>query len=84
MIIKIRKYIAKVKEFNEHEDGSITKDVSEIVLNGQRFSPSSVERHIPRGAILIGSGWKELSYEVDTEKLEKFLMENGEPVTNEK
>ena len=84
MTIKIRKYVAKVAEFNEHEDGSITKDVREIALDGKRFNPSSVERHIPRGSILLESGWRELSYEVDTAKLEKFLEENGEPVTNEK
>ena len=84
MTIKIRKYIAKVAEFNEHNDGSISKEVREIVLKGQRFSSSSVERHIPRGAILLESGWREVAYEVDTAKLEKFLEENGEPVTNEK
>ena len=84
MIVKIKKYIAKVAEFKEHMDGSISKEIREIALNGKRFSASSIERRIPRGAILVESGWRELSYEVDTEKLEKFLDENGEPVTDEK
>ena len=53
MIAKIRKYVAKVVDFVEHEDGTISKEVEEIVLKGQRFSPASVERHIPRGTRLL-------------------------------
>lgn len=48
MIIKIRKYVAKVAEFREHEDGSISKEVREITLDGKRFSPPRrVEAHSP-------------------------------------
>lgn len=83
MIIKIKKYVAKVVDFVEHEDGTISKEVKEIVLKGQRFTPASVERHIPRGTRLLDSGWKETAYEIDSEKLEQFLTANGKPVTAE-
>ena len=83
MIIKIRKYVAKVAEFKEHEDGSISKEVHEITLEGKRFSPAAVWKHIPRGAKLLESGWKESSYEIDSDKLEQFLAANGKPATAE-
>lgn len=78
MKIVIKKYVAKVSQFVEHEDGSITKETREIVLDGKRFTPESVERAIPRSCQLIDSGWKETAYEVDTGKLEMFCKENGE------
>ena len=80
MIIKIRKYVAKVAEFKEHEDGTISKEVREIALDGKRFGPSTVWKHIPREAKLLESGWKDTDYEVDAEKLEQFLAANGKPV----
>lgn len=83
MIIKIRKYVAKVAEFKEHEDGTISKEVREIALEGKRFTPASVWKHIPREAKLLESGWKEMAYEIDSDKLEQFLAANGKPVTAE-
>ena len=83
MIINIRKYVAKVAEFREHEDGTISKEVREITLDGKRFTPSSVWKRIPREAKLLESGWKETAYEVDAEKLEQFLAANGKPVAAE-
>ena len=80
MIIKIRKYVAKVAEFREHEDGTVSKEVREIALDGKRFSPATVLKKIPREAKLEEMGWKETSYEIDTDKLEMFLTENGKPV----
>lgn len=80
MIVKIKKYVAKVSIFNEHEDGSISKEVREIALDGKRFNPSTVWKHIPRGANLLESGWKETAYEIDSDKLEQFLTENGKHV----
>ena len=80
MIIKIRKYVAKVSEFREHEDGTVSKEVREIALDGKRFSPATVLKKIPREAKLEEMGWKETSYEIDTDKLEMFLTENGKPV----
>ena len=77
MIIKIRKYVAKVAEFKENEDGSISKEVREITLNGKRFSHDTVLKHIPREAKLVESGRKEMAFEVDRDKLEQFLAENG-------
>lgn len=83
MIVKIKKYVAKVSIFKEHEDGTISKEVREITLDGKRFSPSTVWKHIPREAKLLESGWKETAYEIDSDKLEQFLTANGKPVTAE-
>ena len=84
MIIKIKKYVAKVSEFKEHEDGTISKEVREITLEGKRFNPSTVWNRIPREAELLESGWKETAYEIGDDELEKFLSENGKPVAAEK
>ncbi len=84
MIIKIKKYVAKVARFVENEDtGVITKEVSEITLNGQRFSEASVWKQIPRDAKLISHGYVEEAFEVDTDALHKFCMENGKPVVKD-
>ena len=81
MIVKIKKYVAKVSRFVENaESGEIRKEVSEIVLDGQRFGKNSVEKRIPREYGLISHGWVEKAYNVDQEILEKFLIENGQPV----
>ena len=81
MIVKIKKYVAKEATFKEHEDGTITKEVQEIALDGKRFSPATVWKLIPRDSKLLESGWKETAYEIDSDKLEKFLSENGKLVT---
>ena len=82
MIVKIKKYVAKVSRFDEiAESGEIRKEVSEIVLDGQRFGKNSVEKRIPREYSLISHGWIEKEYEVDPAALEKFLVENGKLVT---
>ena len=83
MIVKIKKYVAKVSIFKEHEDGSISKEVQEITLDGKRFSPATVWKKIPREAKLEEMGWRETTYEIDTDKLEMFLSENGKLVTAE-
>ena len=83
MIIKLRKYVAKVAEFKEHEDGTISEDVREIALNGKRFGPSAVLKRIPREARLLESGWKEMAYEIDEGKLEMFLKDHGTALTAE-
>lgn len=83
MIIKIRKYVAKVAEFKEHDDGSISKEVREIALEGKRFSPAAIWKRIPREAKLLESGWRETAYEIDADTLEKFLTANGKPVAAE-
>ena len=82
MIVKIKKYVAKVSIYREHEDGSITKEVEEITLDGKRFSPATVWKKIPREAKLEEMGWLETSYEIGVEELEKFLSENGKQVEN--
>lgn len=83
MIIKIKKYVAKVATFKEHGDGTITKEVQEIALEGKRFSPATVWKLVPREAKLLESGWRETAYEIDVDGLEKFLAENGKPVAAE-
>ena len=77
MIIKIRKYVARVAEFVENDDGSISKEVREITLDGKRFSPAAVLKKIPRESKLEEMGWKKMAFEVDRDKLEQFLAENG-------
>lgn len=83
MTIKIKKYVATIAEFVEHDDGTITKEVKEIALKGQRFSEASVRKQIPRDAKLISHGYDEHAYEVDADALEAYCKENGKPVTNE-
>ena len=83
MIVKIKKYVAKVSIFKEHEDGSISKEVREITLDGQRFSPAIVLKKIPREAKLEEMGWRETAYKIDTGKLEMFLKDHGEALTAE-
>ena len=73
MVVKIKKYVAKVSIFKEHEDGSISKEVREITLDGKRFNPATVWKKIPREAKLLESGWRETAYEIDPDKLEEFL-----------
>ena len=81
MIVRIKKYVAKVSRFVENaESGEIHKEVSEIVLDGQRFGKNSVEKRIPRECSLISHGWVEKEYNIDPEILEKFLNEYGSPV----
>ena len=80
MTIKVKKYIAKVAQFVEHENGSISKEVSEITITGKRISEASVWKQIPRDARLLEHGYVETAYEVDEEQLEKFCKEHGKPV----
>ena len=80
MIIKIKKYVAKVAKFVEHENGSITKEISEIALNGLRFREAGVWKQIPRDCKLISHGYVEQAYEVDTDALHEFCITNGKPV----
>lgn len=84
MKIVIKKYVAKVSKFVEHEDGTITKENREIVLDGKRFTPKTAERAIPRNCQLIDSGWVETVYEVDGGKLEMFCKEHGVEVASKK
>lgn len=83
MIVKIKKYVAKVSIFRENEDGTISKEVREIILDGKRFRPDTVLKKIPREAKLEEMGWRETAYEITVDVLEKFLSENGKLVTAE-
>lgn len=83
MIIKIKKYVATVAQFVEHDDGSITKETEDITLNGQRFSEASVWKQIPRDAKLVSHGYKEACYEIDADALEAFCKENGKPAAKD-
>lgn len=83
MIIKIKKYVAKIAQFIEHEDGSISKEVSEITLKGRRFSEAGVLKQIPRDAKLVSHGYKDEAYEVDDDKLREWCKANGKPVSKD-
>lgn len=84
MIVKIKKYVAKVARYVENEEtGAITKEVSEITLNGSRFSEASVLKQIPRDAKLLSHGYVEHAFEVDTDTLYQFCMDNGKPVVKD-
>lgn len=83
MIIKVKKYVAKVSQFVEHEDGTITKEISDVVITGQRISEAGVWKQIPRDAKLISHGYIEESYEVDTDKLTEWLKSNGKVVAKD-
>lgn len=80
MVVKIKKYVAKVAMFSEHEDGTITKEIREITLKGQRFSETTVWKQIPRDARLISHGYVEDSYEVDADKLSEWCKANGSAI----
>ena len=81
MVIKIKKYVAQVAQYVEHEDGTISKEMRSITLKGQRFSEASVWKQIPRDAKLVSHGYVEEAYEVDSDKLAAWCKENGAPVT---
>ena len=81
MIVKIKKYVAKVSIFKEHEDGTISKETQEIALDGKRFNPAIVSKKIPREAKLEEMGWRETAYDIDTDKLEMFLKDHGKALT---
>lgn len=81
MKITVKKYIAKVAQFVEHEDGHITKETREIEIKGQRMSEAGVLKQIPRTAELVSHGYVETVFEVDSDKLTAWLAENGEVVT---
>lgn len=80
MIIKVKKYVAKVARYVENPDGTITKETEEIVLSGKRFSKAGVWKQIPRDAKLLEHGYVEKTYDVDPDKLLKWCEENGKPV----
>lgn len=83
MIIKIKKYVATVSRYVEHDDGTITKTEDEITLKGQRFSEASVWKQIPSDAKLISHGYVEQVFEVDTDALHEFCITNGKPVSKD-
>ena len=83
MVIKIKKYVAKVAQYVEHEDGTISKEMESITLKGQRFSEASVWKQIPRDAKLISHGYVEEAFDVDADKLAAWCKENGKPVASE-
>lgn len=83
MIIKTKKYIAKVADYVEHEDGTITKETTEIEIKGKRMSEAGVLKQIPRTAKLIKHGYIEEAYEVDSDNLAEWLKTNGKRVDNE-
>lgn len=83
MIIKIRKYVATVSKYVEHDDGSITKQTENITLKGSRFSEASVWKQIPRDCKLVSHGYVEETFEVDADALAAWCNENGKKIDRE-
>lgn len=71
MKIGIKRYIATFKIIDG--DKVCTQDM-EIV--GQRIRPQTVKKQIPENSILVGGRYETKFYDVDKDKLEKFLIEN--------
>ena len=82
MKITVKKYVAKVAEYVEHDNGTITKETRLIEIKGQRMSEAGVLKQIPRNAQLVEHGYVEKTFNVDTDKLISWLAENGEVVEN--
>lgn len=80
MIIKIKKYVATVADFVEHQDGTISKELCEVEIKGARISEATVWKQIPRTAKLIGHGYRTSEYEVETALLENWLRDNARVV----
>ena len=81
MVVRIKKYVAKVARYVENDDGTITKEMFDITLNGQRFSEAGVWKQIPRDCKLVSHGYVEQAFEIDADALSEFCMENGKPVS---
>lgn len=80
MIIKVKKYVAKIARYIENEKtGNIAKVEEEVTISGQRISAAAVERQIPRECKLISHGYKTTAYEIDVDVLEDLLEEYGSP-----
>ena len=79
MKIGIKRYIATFKIIDG--DKVYTRDM-EIV--GQRIRPQTVKKQIPENSVLIGGRYETKFYNVDKDKLEKFLIENERRKLNER
>lgn len=74
--VRIREFVCKYSRYVEHEDGRITKEVTEQILEGSRFSPAGIVKQIPRDAHVISADWVETQYIVPSDILKKFCIEN--------
>lgn len=75
MVVKISRYIATVKEI----DGDNVRS-REIEIHGKRIRPQTVLKQIPKNCILADSGYRTAEYEIDSNVLERFLMDYGSKV----
>lgn len=80
MIIKIKRYIAKVKDFVENPDGTACTVEKEIEITGERIRNETVWKQIPRTAKLLEHGYVVNEYEIDKNALEVFLKNYGQQI----
>ena len=75
MVVKISRYIATVKEINGDK-----VCIREIEIHGKRIRPQTVLKQIPKNCILSDGGYRTVEYEIDSNVLERFLMDYGNRV----
>lgn len=75
MVVKISRYIATVKEIDGDKVCS-----REIEIRGKRIRPQTVLKQIPKNCILAEAGYRTAEYEIDSNVLERFLMDYGNKV----
>lgn len=80
MIIKIKRYIAKVRDFVENPDGTVATAEKEIEITGERIRNETVWKQIPRTAKLLEHGYDVKEYEIDKNALEVFLKNYGKRI----
>lgn len=80
MIVKIKRYIANVKDFVENPDGTVSAVEKEIEITGERIRNETVWKQIPRTAKLLEHGYVVKEYEIDKNALEVFLKNYGKQI----
>lgn len=80
MVIKIKRYIAKVRDFVENPDGTVAAAEKEIEITGERIRNETVLKQIPRYAKLLDHGYVVNEYEIDKNALEVFLKNYGNQI----
>lgn len=80
MIVKIKRYIARIKDFTENSDGSVAISERESEIIGERIRNETVLKQIPRSAKLLEHGYVVREYEIDKDELEDFLLDHAKRV----
>lgn len=78
MIIKFKHYEIEVADFVEHDDGTITKEMKKIRVEGSRITDAAVKRAIPAGCRLISAGYVSECWEIPDKAIHDFVTAYGE------